>query len=228
MKFALDPSLTRLYQPLTLAVAALVVGMSQTPLIADDPFEGRIKMTVSEGATEQTIDYYVKGDRMRVETEDPRGQGGVVIMNMKNKEILMLMPEQRMYMTMPLPEIENDFDQEGQEPERTGETRTILERNSHQYLITDGDAEYEVWATDELGAFAGLRLPNQTESGAASSRDRALAEQDFFPLLIIERRNGQEENRVEVTEIEAAALPDSLFEAPADFRGLTMPTELSR
>lgn len=182
-------------------------------------------MRIQEGATAQTIDYYVKGDRMRIETQDPQAQGGVMILDMREKKMLMLMPQQRMYMTMSLPEIGADETSEVADNPLvpTGESRTLLGHKAEQYRMQDGGTEYEIWATKELGAFGGLHLPGPQGPGAPSARDRALAGQDFFPLLIIERRQGREATRVEVTEVKPEELAPSLFQAPDGFREMSLP-----
>lgn len=193
---------------------------------ADKVFEGHVKMKLSEGGTEHTIDYYVKGDRMRVEMQDPRLQGGTMIMNMEERQMTVLMPEQRMYMTMPIPDgVGPAAEADEKMPEETGETRTILGHTARQYMLEEEDRQFEIWATDELGAFAGLHLPDQGQPGATSQRKHALTEQDFFPLLIIERQNGRETTRVEMVEINEEELSASLFEPPAGFRGMSMPTQ---
>jgi hypothetical protein len=146
-------------------------------------------------------------------------------MNMKEKELLMLMPEQKMYMSMPVPEISPGEEADQKKPEPTGETRTILGHTARRYVLEEDQSEYEIWATDELGTFAGLHLPDDEGPGAAQ-REGALGDEDFFPLLIIERRAGEEQTRVEVTEVERKTLPDSLFEPPADYRGMEMPFQV--
>lgn len=139
--------------------------------------------------------------------------------------MFMLVPAQKMYMTMPLPDIKESG--EDKKPEPTGETKKILGYKAEKYIIKDGGSEYEVWATDELGTFGGLHLPG-ANPGGASPTERALAGQKFFPLLIVERKGGREGSRVEVTEVERKKLAESLFEPPSDFRGMEMPFQAPR
>lgn len=194
---------------------------------AQEVFEGRVKMRMAGEGEQQTLDYYVKGERMRVEMNGPQAQGGVMILHMKEKKMLILMPDQKMYMTMPLPDIKQDAS-ENKKPEPTGKTKTILGYEAEQYLIDEGGSEFEVWATDELGAFAGLHLPGDDPQGGPSPAESALSGQKFFPLLIIERRGGREATRVEVTEVERKKLEDELFEPPADFQGMELPLQAPR
>lgn len=207
---------------LSIACASLSIA---TAAAAEDVFEGHVEMKMTDGTAEQTVDYYVKGDRMRVETQDPRAQGGAMIMNMSEKKMLMLVPEQKMYMSMPLPDVSGlSEDNQKKKPEPTGKTRTILGHEAREYLLEDNGTTYEVWATEELGTFAGMGLGAGEDPQGASPGRRALGEQDFFPLLIVERKNGREQSRVEVTGVEEKSLPESVFEPPADFRGMPMPS----
>lgn len=211
-----------------LACLGIVVGTGLAgTALAQETFQGRVAMKISSGSGQQSLDYYVKGDQMRVVPKDPRAQGGIMIMDMAEKKIFTLLPAQKMYMEMPLPELQTSAS-EDKKPEPTGETRSILGHTAQQYRFEQGGAEYEIWATDELGAFGGLHLPGGNQPGTPSPANQALANEKFFPLLIIERRNGEETNRVEVTKVEAKELDESLFEIPSDYQGMQMPLQAPR
>lgn len=203
----------------TLFVSVLAPLTSQ----AADDFEGRVRMKVSQGEAEQSIDYFVKGERMRVESGVGAGAGGTMILDMNTGEVFMLLPEQKMYTVMPVPELDT-AKSEGRRrrPEPQAETRSILGHEARKYLLHDGTSEYEIWATKELGKLGGLRLPNK-QGPAAGGPAAAFSDEDFFPLLIIERRNGEVVSRVEVQQVEKESLPDSLFEPPADFEPMKLP-----
>jgi hypothetical protein len=55
----------------------------------------------------------------------------------------------------------------------------------------------------------------------AQSWESALSGKSVFPLRVVTTAAGKENFRLEVTNIEKASLPDSLFAAPADFRNLS-------
>ena len=192
--------------------------------VAEEAFEGRVKMKITAGAEIQTIDYFVRGDDIRVELNDPRAQGALMLMNVEKKEIRMVMPAQKMYMTMPVPDLDEE-EGESAVPQATGEKKEILGYTAEKYLIELEGSDYEIWATDELGAFGALDFPGDDKAGFSSPFSRIKGEA-FFPLLIIERNGDREQSRVEISEIEAKKLDDSLFEVPAGYQGMNMPAGL--
>lgn len=213
----------------TLSLGILIgITFSAIASAAPDVFEGRVKMRMTEGASAQSIDYFIKDDQMRIEIAHPQAGGGAMIMDMKKKEMIALMPEQKMYITMPLPDPGQTASEESDEnaPEPTGETKSLLGYTAQKYLFQESQNEYEIWATDELGTFGGLHIPGGANPGALSPREKALAGQDFFPLLIVERRNGREATRIEVTEIEKKRLSDTLFKVPSGFQKMESPFQL--
>jgi hypothetical protein len=219
MKLAL-----RLPLPLWLALAA-VLCLPTAPASASpqvEAFEGLVHLRVSQGTMKQKVEYYVKGDRMRVEAEQGFAGMNSMIVNMEKKQIFVLLPAQKMFMAMPLPDIATAVEN-GPRPQPQNETRTILGYPARKYLFQDGDALYEVWATEELGRLEGLRLPGQ--GGGAQA---ALASGNFFPLHIIERRNGAVTGEVEVLQVQKRRLTDALFVLPPDYRKLELPFAFPR
>jgi len=178
-------------------------------------------MEVSQGQARQTIDYYVKGDRMRIEPLSGPGGGQVMIVDMEKKEVLMVVPAQRMYMALPLPDAGNGNSDEAR-PEPQGETREILGYQAQKYLLRQNSAVFEIWATDELGKLGGLRLPTD-RPGAAGTAGSAIAQAAFFPLIITERRGDQVVTQVTMLEVEPKTVDDALFQPPADFRRMAAP-----
>lgn len=205
-----------LWTALTVIFTALTFASSAS---AAKEFQGRVQMTMQQGKEKQKVEYFIKSEKMRLVPEMAAAQGGVMIMNMKKKEMYMIMPAQKMYMVMPIPDL-SDQKTEQAAPEPQDETREILGYKAQKYLLTQGPSEYEIWATKELGKLGALQMPGQKPG----TPEPAWAKEDFFPLEIIERRNGQVATQIQVTEVEAQELPDSLFEPPADFRRMAMPT----
>lgn len=211
--------IARLVGAAALVWSAASYALAEAP--AKEPFEGRVKMNVSQGQAKQTIDYFVKGERMRIETEAGPAGGQVMIVNMQKREVLMIMPAQRMYMAMPVPNLDAGSDGSGR-PEPQEETKEILGYEARKYIFREGSSEYEIWATEELGKLGGLRLPTD-RPGAGGSADSALARADFFPLRITERRGDEIATQVEVLEVDKKKLEETMFEPPADFRRMEAP-----
>ncbi len=189
-----------------------------TASAAPEEFQGRVKMSLKQGDQSQNIEYFIKGERMRIDPKEMSAAGGSMIMDMKNKQIFVLMPAQKMYMTMPIPNL-GDTSENSPKPEPQNETREILGYKARKYTMQHNGADYEMWATEELGRLGALQLPGQ-KPGAA---DAPWAKGEFFPLQIIESRNGQRTLEIRVEEIEKQELPDSLFQPPADFQAMQAP-----
>jgi hypothetical protein len=206
-------------------VTLLAVTLTST-LFAADPFEGRVRMEIRQGTATQKLEYHVKGEKMRVTPEGMPGQGSMIL-DMEKKEMLMLMPAQKMYMAMPVPDMKAEGEETKDRPQAQKETREILGYKARKYLLRQGQAEYEIWATEELGKLGGLQIPGQ-RPGATGGAGAALGEEEFFPLIIKERRGGEVTTHIEVVEVEKLRLPDSLFDVPSDFRRMESPVPMPR
>lgn len=205
-----------------MTVSAFVLSALLTsPALAKDPFEGRVKMEVDHPQGKQTLDYFVKGERMRIVPNQGEGQGHVIILDMDEKQVLMLMPDQKMYMAMPVPDMAEGQEEDQKRPEPQDETKEILGHQARKYTFESAGSDYEIWATDELGKLGGLNLPG---GRPGSSQAQAISQEDFFPLLIVERKGGREHSRVEVTEVEPREVEEDLFEPPADYQKMEMPS----
>ena len=213
-----------------LAVAGLMA-LTHSAALAETkpkPFEGRLVMEVREQGMSDRLTAHVKGHRMRME---PSMQNlGEVVIDAKKKEILVLMTQERMYMKFPMPDAAGASAESAEEEGRiraTGDKRTILGHEAERHVLSEGDREFELWLTSELGPLSALHLPGD-ERRRASPTGRALQRTGLFPLLI--RETGVPEGqamRLEVIEVEKKELDDSLFEAPEGFTQLSMPGGMS-
>jgi hypothetical protein len=207
---------------------------------AADAFEGKISlnMTADRGGT-VTMNYAIKGQKIRNEMT-AQGHQMVSILDLAKQEMLMVMPDQGMYMVMPIKQPmeaaagkAGDF---GGDVEVTGKTETILGYKCHQILVKDKGAVTEVWAAEGLAAFTGL---DQAGGGspmagmfgggggkppAAAKWEQVLKSKGGFPLRVIARdAAGKQTMKMEATKVEPGSLPDSLFAPPAGFQKFDMP-----
>src|SRR5947199_8479800 len=67
-------------------------------------FEGKVsfRMTPARGEP-QDISYSMKGDKVRIDMPGLRSATGGMIMDTTRQEMTDMMPQQKMYMTMPIP-----------------------------------------------------------------------------------------------------------------------------
>jgi hypothetical protein len=200
-------------------------------LSAADTFEGRIHITVTSGKKDpMTLQYAVKGDLMRMEMPVDKSShggmaGGGIIIDFKQKEMLILMEQegQKMFMRRPLPQPgEGQAATAGKlaaeaKPVATGRTEMIAGYLATEYRV-DGSkgGATELWLATGLGnfMFPSAQGPMGQGRGASASPgwEKFAREGGGFPLRAITRNAaGAEESHWEVTQIEKTTLPASLF-----------------
>ncbi len=190
---------------------------------AQDDFEGVVKFKVDSEGNSQTINYMVKDGSFKMEV--PGEASGSVIM--KDGKMLILMPEQKMYMETPInlsDRFEKDMDEKEINPDniedfKTGKTKEILGHEAEQYIYSDDDNEVEVWVAKDLGTLSFFSNPMQKKSEWQNKLDAL----NYFPLLMIAKnKKGKEVTRFEVVELEEKSLPADMFEVPADYNKMNM------
>ena len=216
-----------------LAVGALLTAV-QT--FAADAFEGKVTQTITAAKeAPQTLNYAMKGQKLRMDI-NAEGHQMTSIMDLAKLEMLILMPEQQMYMVMPIKKpVEQAMAKQGEstaEVEVTGKTETILGYKCSQLLVKDKGTVTEMWVADGLGAFMGLGNGGGGGGGPfgggrkanAAKWEEALKGKGGFPLRVISRdAKGKESFKMEATKIEPGSLPDSLFAPPAGYEKFAMP-----
>ena len=161
------------------------------------------------------------------------------ITDMEKMEMITLMPEQNMYMVMPIKKtVEKVMEKQGEvnsDVEKTGKTETIAGYKTEQIIITDKDkgTVTEVWlATDLKSTFMGLGNPHggggpfggRKNAAAAAKWEEVLKGKGGFPLRVITRdAKGKETFKMEATKVEPSHLPDSMFLPPPEFQKFEMP-----
>lgn len=185
-----------------------------------DKFEGKVTFNVYDGGEGHTMEYFVKGSKMRFDVNE-KGQMGQIIMDPAAKQFMMIMPQQKMYMVMQIPDNKmNSENSEGSKDNtkfvKTGETKKILGYTAEKWTYNDGDNQGEAWMTNEVGALMMFDNPMQKEKPQWM---KDIEDAGYFPLEVYE--NG---NKVyEVTDIEKKTLDNSMFEPPAGYQKMDMP-----
>lgn len=196
-------------------------------------FEGKVGMTMTMGKNTYPVTYYIKGLRMRTETKratDKKGHNmeAITIFNMESHEGLMLMMDQKMYMTMHL---DTDALTDGKAAQAldfkpTGRKEKIAGYDTEEYAGISEGKRIEMWVTKELGQFL---MANQGKPGRKASQsaqwEKFMLENSFFPLRTIQRekKDGPEQLRLEATSVEKIAVSDSLFQPPEGFQKIELP-----
>jgi hypothetical protein len=181
-------------------------------------FEGKIVLKVKTGQSENRMNYLIKGNSVRMEM--PQMPMGYMLM--KDSSFYVVMPQQKMYMTIDAKQksmMGNDPLQnlsDSQKPTATGKTKKINGYNCKEYIINNESGKTTIWATDEFINFPGF---------AGSSDDnmkKALGMERFFPMIVIANENGVNV-RMEVESIKEESISDDMFALPKDFNEMKMP-----
>jgi frataxin-like iron-binding protein CyaY len=193
-------------------------------LIAQSQFEGKLKIQVTEEGKKHTMDYFVKGDKFRLEVKD-MGETGAMIFDSKAMKMTIVMPQQKMYMEMPLDGIDTEsyFDESTSKAKikKTGESKTINGYKCEKWIIEDEGLNTEAWITTELGGFL---FSGNPMAGGGSDWTSKLSAQSFFPMLAKVYESGKHLNTFEVLEVNKQKLDNSLFSAPSGYQKFEMPS----
>jgi hypothetical protein len=200
---------------------------------AASAFEGRITLAMTaEKGRAQDVNFVIKGKKARMEMK-AGGSEAIIITDSDKMESIMLMPEQKMYMVLPVQKVVEKAAAKANEKEAdvevTGRTETILGYKCNELLVKDKNTVTEVWMAEDLGAFTGLGSgggPFGGKKGANAAKwEEVMKEKGGFPLRVISRNaKAKETFKMEATKVEPGPLPDSLFVPPADYQKFQMPS----
>ena len=200
---------------LILAAVLVLPGKS----FSQDKFEGKVTFNVYDGGESHTMQYFVKGNKIRFDANE-QGQQGQIIMDPAAKQFMIVMPQQKMYMVMPIPDMKdkNNSSDNAEKADfvKTGETKDILGYSAEKWTYKNGDDKGEAWMTKEIGGFQMFDNPMQQNQ---PQWQKDLQAEGYFPLLVYE--NG--DKVFEVTNIDKKSLDATMFEPPAGFQKMDMP-----
>ncbi|MBA5861820.1 MAG: DUF4412 domain-containing protein [Nitrospira sp. CR1.1] len=204
----------------------LVLSLTSLPARAGD-FEGVLHMKTShvETGASSTMDWYLKGDRGRVEMSRTDGQMQVMLFDGKTRTMQMAMPGQKSYMEISL---EGERGEplkealEGQRVERTGKTDSIAGYRCEVWRITDKEqhrVKSDLCVAKGFGKAATFWIdPKVARRSSQPGWVKQLVEEGGFGLRSIHYdAAGKESIRMEVTGIDKKNLDSSLFAFPADW-----------
>lgn len=224
----------------TLRRLIVLLGMSVLAVgLCAKEFEGKVrfKMTSQErsarsasGDSSRFMDYFIKAGLIRIDMETRPGETGSMIIDPAKREMTTLVPGQKMYMVikMPEPKPATGTAAPAQDVQivRTGDTETILGYKCEKIIMKNKDGEAEAWSAAGLGTFFNMnRGGPMGRPSPASAWERVLSEQGFFPLrMVVRDKKAKEQMRMEAVSIDPQPLPDSTFLPPADYQKLEMPS----
>ena len=199
-------------------------------------FEGEIvmKITSKDQDKPQTIDYYCKGSKIRFEAKGEGSESGVMIIDSKDNNAIIIMPERKMYMSYPFhnalgaasdtmrSEIEREVEKGNLK--MTGETKNINGYQCEKWSFKDDEGKNgEAWMTKGIKNFFLFSNPMKRRSNEPEW-ERKLIDEGYFPMMVITKNeDGEVESTMEVTSIVPKSLDKSLFTPPSDYKKMEMP-----
>jgi hypothetical protein len=217
--------------PTLVATCALLLPRA----VSAESFQGKVSMTMttSNGSKEssQTITYVMKEGFMKIEMGSAKGQMSSIV-DFKNRQMIMIMDQQKMYMVQALPQPTVDqkdaaaAKQLGADVQVTSEKATILGYECTKIISTTPQGTAEVWVTDQLGSFMGISPGGGGGPGrrpqAPQAWESALKGKNFFPLRVVSNVPGKGTFRLDVTSVDKMPIADSEFAPPDGYRKLDM------
>ena len=210
-------------KPITIIVGLLLACVCQ----AKESFEGQYTMEMSGQGDKAKMTIWTKDSHIRMAVAG-KDMPGEMIMRDGMSTMLMIMPAQRMYMEMQIPDMSGkmggDSGKSGDKVpfEKTGNTKEIEGYEAHEFVFEDGPEKMVIWATEELGAMPMARGPAMQGYAAAMQKVTGLSA--FFPLEMTGyNKKGKKTYRMLIKDIDEKELPDSMFLPPAGYRKMTMP-----
>ena len=234
-----NPSGCRAMNPTLCILAVACLAAAPLAAEADSPaaaFEGQVSFSItsSPGHT-QTMDYSIKGSALRIDV-NAEGHQVSQIMDLGKHELTILIHQQHMYMTRPLPAAPTEtaagqaVAQGGATLASTAKTEQILGYTCRQVVVQDKGRTTELWLAEGLGTFMGMGGGNPMMGGRAAATNHGRQWEELvrgtgsFPLRVVSHDgNGKEIFRMEATKIASGPQPDAEFLPPAGYQKLPIP-----
>ncbi len=183
----------------------------------------------------QSVNYSIKEGLLRIDVVTAKSGGGIIT-DFKNKQMIILMPQQKMYMVRSMADSGEipaaagapagavpaaRAAASGSSFKDTGEKETILGYPCEKYeVISAKGSKADIWATDQLGTFGGFTMSGGPgrHSQAPQEWENVIKGSAFFPMRVTGTETSGKTFKLEVTSVEKQSLPDSLFTPPSDWR----------
>lgn len=175
-------------------------------------FEGEVDYHVlSQGKPDQDVHYLVNGSKIRLDIlSQSRLQS--LLMDLTTSKMVMLMPEQKMYVDMAAPDAKNGPKAETQgKVTRTGKADEILGKKVEEWIYEGQDGKASIWAARGMGHFETAFSRNAWAAAVKSK--------DLFPLKVVYTdKSGKSGMTMTAVRIDEKKPEAGLFQVPADYK----------
>jgi len=182
-------------------------------------FEGIIEFTKTTGPVVTNYKYYVKGEHVRIEEISARGDAqGIMIVDTRDKTVIALSPDRKLYMDVPNMRLPKDVKTE---VKKTGEMKEMAGYKCEKWVVKSSDEDRTItyWvAADKFDFFVPLlETLNRKDEQAVFFLEVPDAG-GVFPMLGVEQKlDGAEVSKLQVTKVAKGVQKPTLFEVPAGF-----------
>jgi hypothetical protein len=205
---------------LLMAMMLIQAGLFLAGMGKAQAFEGTVDYHVKAGDHESDIEYIIKGTKLRFNVSQ-KAHAAAGIVDLTAKTMIILMPQQKMYMSQPFPDYKKVAEASKGKFSKTGNTETILGHTCDEYVYTTENGAAHVWLAKGIGMFQGLfqNKPTEMDSWVTLVKSKGL-----FPLKSsYQDKDGKEKSSMVATKLSKEAVDDSVFVPPADYKEMKMP-----
>jgi Domain of unknown function (DUF4412) len=217
-----------------IAITALGAALLATPLAAQG-FEGVVsyKMIGGDNGKGMETTMSIKGTQIRTDMA-MGGHSAAMLMDGEAQVMTMLIPDQKMYMTMDMKKVAEKaqgMEQKEHTPPKItalGTSETIAGRTCQNFLIETDKSKMEVCNAKGMGNFMSPRNPmgrgpTNGLNDLNSEAYRSFFKDGFFPLRVTSLKDDKRQVMMEATRVEPKSLDPSLFTVPTGFTEMKMP-----
>jgi hypothetical protein len=171
-----------------------------------------------QGEGGRSFQYALRNGLVRIDMNGESRQASM-IMDPGSHKMYMLMPEQKTYMEMQVPDMaELEGSSSNIKPTKTGKSEVVAGHKCEYWTVKEDQGQVDICLAKDMGGF-------QTFSNKAVGDGSAWQEaigKDSFPLKVIVHKDGKDEVALEATKVEAKSLDASLFTPPASYKKMEM------
>ncbi len=205
------------YLALTLGIMLLGAGS----LKAAGSFEGVVNYNLTMKDGTGTMDYMIKEKKIRMNMV-LKGRASDVIMDMDTKQMIMMMPQQKMYMAMSIPDTQKAQAHAlaSGKLTKTGNTEVIAGKTAEEWLYQSEKGTSSIWAASGMGVFMGM---SSKPNDANSAWTEAVKKNGLFPLKVVSKdKDGKMVMTMEATKMTPQTVDPGVFVPPSDYHKMDM------
>ena len=183
-------------------------------------FNGKIHFKQTKGSTQMSFNYFVKGENVRIEELNEQGKVvGIQLINTKEKDLLVVSPERKLYLEAKKRRSPVNFDVE---VVKTQKKKTILDYDCFEVVAINKQQDRKIvyWVTQDNFSFFYplLEVLNKKEKQSLYFR-KIKGMEDCWPIRSTEYviSTGKPIAKQTTIAIENKTLDNSLFVIPKDY-----------